>query len=149
MTKVNKPKSFPFNNERLKEAAKKLNAIERNKPKLFEDYKRESYKNNTFDSLHSMLNDLAIKQAELERDNDLLRAQVTELTHKIDFVMEKTFSPFEGVDFYGAGCLRDVYKESLKKSDQGLPRTNLRETYCKNILGKQGKPLKKKNKRVE
>lgn len=95
MTKVNKPKSFPWNNERLKEAAKKLNAIESNKPKLFEDYVKEDAAGNWqgFSGIAMrMLDALANKIFDLEKDNDLLRGQITELTHKMDFLMENSIS---------------------------------------------------------
>lgn len=63
-----------------------------NKTKLFEDYyknRRAEHPNWSnsiiFDvSSEEMLNDLALKQADLDKDNDLLRSQITELTHKME-----------------------------------------------------------------
>lgn len=81
---------------------KKLNKV--NKPKLFKDYSEEVRKTKTLskyvdyfqavelEALYFMLDGLAQKNFDLEKDNDLLRGQITELTHKMDFVMENARS---------------------------------------------------------
>lgn len=61
---------------------KKLN--KENKPKLFEDYYNGSDRIMSKFAGEEMLNDLAQKSFDLEKDNDLLRGQITELTRKME-----------------------------------------------------------------
>lgn len=105
---------------------KKLNKV--NKPKLFKDYSEEVRKTKTLskyvdyfqavelEALYFMLDGLAQKNFDLEKDNDLLRGQITELTHKMDFVMENV----EQCTFYDLRQtkLSKGYQRNLEKGKE-------------------------------